>query len=91
MVCAKYLGSKQKYDDQCFSKSIGGTERETYILWRERGRPCEEMWVSQENPKSSTENSCVFKAKENFKSKGQYCADIHIPDELHSSNLFSEP
>jgi hypothetical protein len=28
VVCVKYLSSKQKYDDQCFSKSIGGIERE---------------------------------------------------------------
>jgi len=32
VVCARYLSSKQKCDDQCFSKSIGGTAREREIL-----------------------------------------------------------
>jgi hypothetical protein len=35
----------------------------------ERDIPCEEMWVSQDNPKSPTENSWVCKAKKISKPK----------------------
>ena len=74
MVCAKYLSSKQKYDDQCFSKSNGGTEKERLGGGREGDlvRKCGCHRKSESLP-------------------GQYCANIHIPNELHSSNLFSEP
>jgi len=87
VVCAKYLSSKQKYDNQCSRKSTGGTERE--IGWKERGRPCKEMWVSHENSVSHRK-FLALQGKKNFQTKGQYCTDIHIPNYLHSSNMFSE-
>jgi hypothetical protein len=65
-------------------------QKEREIGWKERGRPCKEMWVSQENSVSHRK-FLALQGKKHFKTKGQYCAGIHIPNELHSSNLFSEP
>jgi hypothetical protein len=94
-LCAKYLSSKQNYDNQYFSKSIGGTEKE-------RERESERLGGGREGDlvrkcgchrktQSLPQNISGCARQKKFQTKGQYCVDIHIPNELHSSNLFSEP
>jgi hypothetical protein len=49
------------------------------------------MWVLQETTKSPQKIPGSAGKKIKNKKQRYYCVDIHIPNELHSLNLFSKP